>query len=684
MSNAKNNKKEIVLTSQYLFSPEINHTNHLRNVQNKINSINDNDKTTAINNLNQDITNIMKKYNEMNAPGSDQDGKITSFLANYKFTRNNNEVNVRTSLFKDILTNPSIVQGNNVITPEAHSILNKANMVEGDNTGFNFFNLTTVFSSTLKQAAESHNKLVKQNDDLYRKVAEQQDVLKNQTSTIQDLSNNITRLQEEDETNKAEINELTDQKTKAETKLAIIQSDNNFLTTLLAQQKLMIKQTQTTLEDQQKALDANNTITEQAKEAATAAKEEAAVARIAAEQAQTEAAAAQTEAAAAKEAAASYQIKASEAVQAKAKAKEKLKAAEDAKTQAEEKQKAAEDAKKNAEAQAEEAKKNAEAAQAQADEHLQNMQKRIEEFTEANKELTEKQRLSQKEIANLKTRIENAHDHLKNQTIEHQKAIKAQEAKQEKQIEELKKLHEAALEAKKQEFNAQKNAIKFISSLTNFAKQTKIKALEKQFKVKEAAYNKSIAELGNINKSIIREKEANIKELTSEVTKLKIDKDGNVKGPLTTITRLFPLAWNNSKGYNIGNIITLVRGDKPYSTTDNVDHYLYNLFQSIQEETGKTSTDAKKKYDKKYKSSPYQQHVSKNIPINQAYNNNNIARATMIENNTNPNSNDNKFQTGFATVVQSARFGDGRKSKKRIHLKKSKKHKKHNKTKKQK
>jgi len=662
MNNAKNNKQEIELTSEYLFLPRINHENHLKNVQIKINTIlNDNDKTKAIENLNHDITNIMTKYNEMNASGLDQLGKIGRFLDTYKFMRNNNEVNVRTPLFTDILTNPSIVQGNNVITPEAHSILNKANIVEGDNTGFNFFNVTTVFSSTLKQAAESHNKLVKQNDDLYKKVTDQQKVLKNQTDTIKDLENEI---QNKDQISKAEIVSLENKKKEAEDELAKIQRDNNNNLILLAQQKVMIEQTQTTLNKQKTALNTNEKITEQAKKEATAAKEEAAVAKA-------QAAVAKAQAADAKASAETDKKRASEAEAA-------TKAAEAAQVKAEAATKAAEEAKKNAE----EAKKNAEEAKGEADIQLSDLRTKIEEYTRKNQELTEKQNASQAELDKIKNKIKEAHDRLKNQTAIHQAALKKQTDEQQQQIEELKKQHKDALESKKQEFKAQKNAIKFISSLTNFAKQKKIEALEVQFKEKQAAHENSIAELENINKNIIGEKDAHIEELTSEVTKLKIDKDGNVKGPLTTITRLFPLAWQNSKGYNIGNIITLVRGDKPYSTTDNVDHYLYNLFQSIQEDTGKTSTDAKKKYDKKYKSSPYQQHVSKNIPINKG--NNNIARATMIEKNHNSNSNDKIFQTSLATVVPSP---STKKSKKIGGERKSKKHqkqKKHNNTKKQK
>jgi len=694
MNNAKNNKQEIELTSEYLFLPRINHENHLKNVQIKINTIlNDNDKTKAIENLNHDITNIMTKYNEMNASGLDQLGKIGRFLDTYKFMRNNNEVNVRTPLFTDILTNPSIVQGNNVITPEAHSILNKANIVEGDNTGFNFFNVTTVFSSTLKQAAESHNKLVKQNDDLYKKVTDQQKVLKNQTDTIKDLENEI---QNKDQISKAEIVSLENKKKEAEDELAKIQRDNNNNLILLAQQKTMIDKTRATLREQKEALDANNTIKEQAQAAAKKAQTEAAVAKAvakaeaeaaqtAAKKAQTEAAAAKADATAAKADATAAKAEAKAAQYAQTQAEDAKKNAEakaqDAQTQAQEAQTRAE----QATATAEQATATAEQAKADADKQLTEMREKIEQYTEANKELIENKASKQAEIDILNKKIDNTWKFLKNQTATHQEALEKQKVAQQQQIEELKNQHKSQISLMKQSLILKVNKIKEIEAKTEdemYAKQEKIEALNVKFEEQEAAHKDSIAELENINKKIIGEKDAHIKELTSEVTKLKIDKDGNVKGPLTTITRLFPLAWQNSKGYNIGNIITLVRGDKPYSTTDNVDHYLYNLFQSIQEDTGKTSTDAKKKYDKKYKSSPYQQHVSKNIPINKG--NNNIARATMIEKNHNSNSNDKIFQTSLATVVPSP---STKKSKKIGGERKSKKHqkqKKHNNTKKQK
>jgi hypothetical protein len=47
---------------------------------------------------------------------------------------------------------------------------------------------------------------------------------------------------------------------------------------------------------------------------------------------------------------------------------------------------------------------------------------------------------------------------------------------------------------------------------------------------------------------------------------------------LRTVTRVFPLSWKNSKGFNIGNITTQLRGNKPYQANDTIDHYLHTLF----------------------------------------------------------------------------------------------------------
>ena len=671
------NKIEIELTSQYLFK---NNTidNIIQHIERDYQD--DQQQRNEIIKLENDINVIIKLFDDFNPNGTDGTiaSKINSFNYNYRFKLKNSD--------NKILNNSSTII-NHIISPKYGETKKKLNETKKIDEGSSW-PITIFKTSEWHQIAGKFNNIIDQNTQLNDRLIEYRAVIENLLKTQQEKSDELERLKTNETTQNEKINMLISEQTELNDQLAAKKSEYDVLQIRLDEQNQVIIDLHETLSEQEEALKTNKVITQQARIAAEQAQTEAAEARIAAEQAQTEAAAARIAAEKAKAEAAAAQTSAEtdkkNAEDAKTQAEDAKTQAEAAKTQAEAQLKAAKEqlnAAEAAQAQAEAAQAEAEEAKTQADGRLTEMKNSIADYIKANEELTENQKSSQTEIANLNTTIQEAQANLQAQITKHNEAITKQQAAQNQEIEKLKNQHEAALEAKKQEFNAQKNVIKIFSSLTNFAKQKKIKALEKQFKKKEAAHNKSIAELENISKRIIREKEAKIEELTSEVTKLKIDKDGNVKGPLTTITRLFPLAWQNSKGYNIGNIITLVRGDKPYSTTDNVDHYLYNLFQSIQEDTGKTSTDAKKKYDKKYKSYPYQQHVSKNIPINKGYNNNNnIARATMIEKTPNPNSNDKILQTGLATVVpsRSKKMGGERKSKKH------QKQKKHNNTKKQK
>jgi hypothetical protein len=626
MNNAKNNKKIIIeLTSEYLFEYHNSTIDYI--IEHIKKNYQDDQQRNEINKLENDINLIIKLFDDFNPKGTDGTNisKISSFINNYNFKSENSD--------KFLKYSSTII--NHIISDygKTKEALNKTKKIdEGSSWPFTIFK-----TSEWQQVAGKFNNMIDQNTQLNNKLINNRIVFKDLLKTQKENSDEIDRLNKEASTNNTRITELEAKQTDLNNQLTLEEIRNKTLQSTNIDQTQTINELRETLVNRQNALDANNKITAEAKAAATAAEADAAVAQAEAEAAQREAAAAQTSAETDKKRASEAEAKAQEAEDAKKHAEAKAEAAT----------KAAEAATKAAEA----ATKAAEAYKKDADIQLSDLRTTIEEYTKANEELQKNQTLSQEELASIQTKLKEAHAHLKNQTTIHKKALEEQEAIQQQQIKNLTQQHKAVLEAKTQEFKVQKKAIKFISSLSNFAKQKRIEALEAKFIEQENDHKNSIAELENINKKIIGEKDAHIKELTSEVTKLKIDKDGNVKGPLTTITRLFPLAWQNSKGYNIGNIITLVRGDKPYSTTDNVDHYLYNLFQSIQEDTGKTSTDAKKKYDKKYKSSPYQQHVSKNIPINKGYNNN---------------------------------IGGERKSKKRIHPKKSKKHQKHNNTKKQK
>jgi hypothetical protein len=700
MNNAKNNKKIIELTSKYLF----NHQNS--NIDIIITTIikkyqddqQQQQRIDEINKLDQDINLIRQKFDEFNPKGTDGvvNTKINSFINTYKFKLKDNN-----NFLKDSST---II--NHIISPDygkTREALNKTKKIdEGSSWPFTIFK-----TSEWQQVAGKFNDMIDQNTQLNNQLINNRIVIENLQQTKLKNNAEIDRLNKEASTNNTRIAEnntrianLQEQQTKIYEQLIREARLNDTLQTTLAKQDETIAKLQITLYKQKQTLEANNTIKEQAQAAATAAQRAAEDAQAAAEKAKeaarqakadakAEAEAAQTAAKKAQTEAAVAKADAKKAQTEAAEAKAKAEAAQEAQTRAEQATATAEQATATAEqatATAEQATATAEKAKADADKQLTEMREKIEQYTEANKELMENKASKQAEIDILNKKINNTWEFLKNQTATHQEALEKQKVAQQQQIEELKNQHKTQISWMKQSLILKVNEIKEIEAKTEnemYAKQEKIEALRVKFEEQENDHKNYIADLEIINKKIIGEKDANIKELTSEVTKLKIDKDGNVKGPLTTITRLFPLAWQNSKGYNIGNIITLVRGDKPYSTTDNVDHYLYNLFQSIQEETGKTSTDAKKKYDKKYKSSPpYQQHISKNIPINKG--NNNIARATMIEKNHNSNSNDKIFQTSLATVVPSQ---STKKSKNMGGERKSKKHqkqKKHNNTKKQK
>lgn len=184
--------------------------------------------------------------------------------------------------------------------------------------------------------------------------------------------------------------------------------------------------------------------------------------------------------------------------------------------------------------------------------------------------------------------------------------LKATQAETEKkaqiaaaEFEEIKKAQDAHIK----DINAaQKIRVAF---LRNSAKN-KLKKQQEEFQ-------KSIAEIKQESDKSIEEKEAQIKQMTKAhtnaqnelntqlnniqatnnatiddlKTELSIFKTEEQLGKedqekqkkmLRTETRILPLGWKNSKGFNIGNITTQVRGEKPYNATDTIDHYLYTLF----------------------------------------------------------------------------------------------------------
>ena len=53
-----------------------------------------------------------------------------------------------------------------------------------------------------------------------------------------------------------------------------------------------------------------------------------------------------------------------------------------------------------------------------------------------------------------------------------------------------------------------------------------------------------------------------------------MSKDGKVKVEM----KVYGLPFQNSKGYNIGRVTHKLKGNLPYTSTDQIDHFLYNLY----------------------------------------------------------------------------------------------------------
>jgi myosin heavy subunit len=109
-------------------------------------------------------------------------------------------------------------------------------------------------------------------------------------------------------------------------------------------------------------------------------------------------------------------------------------------------------------------------------------------------------------------------------------------------------------------------------------KEAKIKEITEQHTKAQNEINTQLTNLTATSSATIGDLK---KELSSFKTEEKLSKENQEKQKkmLNTVTRVFPLSWNNSKGFNIGNITTQVRGEKPYSATDTIDYYLHTLFK---------------------------------------------------------------------------------------------------------
>lgn len=256
-------------------------------------------------------------------------------------------------------------------------------------------------------------------------------------------------------------------------------------------------------------------------------------------------------------------------------------------------------------------------------------QKRQNEAQQKQNEAQQKQNQEQNEaqqqqIATMEETLAQLTETLKTQT----ETFKAQEKKINEitnskadlntQLEKLKATQEetetkakiAAAEFKKIK-KAQDAHIKDINAAQKIRVLFLKKSAKNKLKKQQEEFEKSIAEIKENSNKSIKDKEAEInriktehieeqnkintqltnlkatnnetidglkKELTSHETEKKLldDKQGHT---LNTVTRVFPLSWNNSKGFNIGNISTQVRGNKPYHANDTIDYYLHTLFK---------------------------------------------------------------------------------------------------------
>ena len=259
-------------------------------------------------------------------------------------------------------------------------------------------------------------------------------------------------------------------------------------------------------------------------------------------------------------------------------------------------------------------------------EQNETQQKQNEERNTINKALTAQNQAQQQQIAGmkenlaqLKTQLEAQTETLNTQTTEIEEINKSNadlntqlknlEATQRKTIqkrEKATKFISELIEKQKKDINKIKNSKeRAIAGLKTFAKN--------KLKKQQEGFEKSIAKIKENSKKSIGEKEAQIKKMTEEHTKAQnkintqlnnIQATSNAtigdlrtelskfkteeqlgkedqekqKKMLRTVTRVFPLSWKNSKGFNIGNITTQLRGNKPYQANDTIDHYLHTLF----------------------------------------------------------------------------------------------------------
>lgn len=139
--------------------------------------------------------------------------------------------------------------------------------------------------------------------------------------------------------------------------------------------------------------------------------------------------------------------------------------------------------------------------------------------------------------------------------------------------------------------NSAKNKLKlqgkaFLNRIAEIKENSNNSIADKEAKIKEITeqHNKEQNKINTQLNNLKATSDATIGDLKTELSIFKTEEQlgkedqEKQKKMLRTVTRVFPLSWKNSKGFNIGNITTQLRGNKPYQANDTIDHYLHTLF----------------------------------------------------------------------------------------------------------
>lgn len=189
------------------------------------------------------------------------------------------------------------------------------------------------------------------------------------------------------------------------------------------------------------------------------------------------------------------------------------------------------------------------------------------------------------QLANLKTQQEISERDAKKAADVFEKITQTQA----ENINKIKKDKEKAIAGLR---NSAKNKLKkqkedFIKEIAGIREDSKKSNAEKEENIKRITevHTKQQNKITEQQNKILATSNATIGQLKKELTSLKTGKKLDVETDekkikmLRTVTRVLPLSWKNSKGFNIGNVTTYVRGEKPYSATDTIDYYLHTLFK---------------------------------------------------------------------------------------------------------